>query len=417
MKNLKLLVVALVAMLGFSSCNKDCGHEFIEYDYNEALVGTWTYLEGEQAEAMVINPDGSFEVTGVMKGGALYESKGTIKVVNNKVSLVFEGDDEVTEGRLELVAGKSMSIVINEEYDIRLTYDYCANDLSDEIVGMWVCNDSKIDAENDMMIQTFDANGITSLTGFLPMGDNPEYVINDEAEYMIVGDLMFLAIPADKVGGDNPKYIAEKLIYTPEATALGDIMTFTNYSGDGNNLLSESWLRIRQSLDLTNKKYDYHNIYVSNVNGEDKEIEFFNTTINFAKLNASILDKFLNATIFSIMFPDANTIKYSFLEDQHTTLEAPIVVEGNKMTIKMSSKKSAYKDVIVYAFQDANNSQMHIYMPTASFETFFANGQIQQLEENDLIDINNAEAVAEIRNKIEAAIESINVSFIFKTAK
>ena len=417
MKNLKLLVVALVAMLGFSSCNKDCGHEFIEYDYNEALVGTWTYLEGEQAEAMVINPDGSFEVTGVMKGGALYESKGTIKVVNNKVSLVFEGDDEVTEGRLELVAGKSMSIVINEEYDIRLTYDYCANDLSDEIVGMWVCNDSKIDAENDMMIQTFDANGITSLTGFLPMGDNPEYVINDEAEYMIVGDLMFLAIPADKVGGDNPKYIAEKLIYTPEATALGDIMTFTNYSGDGNNLLSESWLRIRQSLDLTNKKYDYHNIYVSNVNGEDKEIEFFNTTINFAKLNASILDKFLNATIFSIMFPDANTIKYSFLEGQHTTLDAPIVVEGNKMTIKMSSKKSAYKDVIVYAFQDANNSQMHIYMPTASFETFFANGQIQQLEENDLIDINNAEAVAEIRNKIEAAIESINVSFIFKTAK
>ena len=417
MKNLKLLVVALVAMLGFSSCNKDCGHEFIEYDYNEALVGTWTYLEGEQAEAMVINPDGSFEVTGVMKGGALYESKGTIKVVNNKVSLVFEGDDEVTEGRLELVAGKSMSIVINEEYDIRLTYDYCANDLSDEIVGMWVCNDSKIDAENDMMIQTFDANGITSLTGFLPMGDNPEYVINDEAEYMIVGDLMFLAIPADKVGGDNPKYIAEKLIYTPEATALGDIMTFTNYSGDGNNLLSESWLRIRQSLDLTNKKYDYHNIYVSNVNGEDKEIEFFNTTINFAKLNASILDKFLNATIFSIMFPDANTIKYSFLEDQHTTLDAPIVVEGNKMTIKMSAKKAVYRDVVVYAFQDADNTQMHIYMPTSSFETFFANGQIQQLEENGLIDINNAEAVAEVRNMIEAAIETINVSFIFKTAK
>ena len=35
MKNLKFLVVALVAMFGFTACNKDCGHNFIEYDYSE----------------------------------------------------------------------------------------------------------------------------------------------------------------------------------------------------------------------------------------------------------------------------------------------------------------------------------------------------------------------------------------------
>ena len=178
MKNLKLLVVALVAMFGFSSCNKDCGHEFIEYDYNEALVGTWTYLEGEQAEAMVINPDGSFEVTGVMKGGALYESKGTIKVVNNKVSLVFEGDTDVTEGRLELVAGKSMSIVINEEYDIRLTYDYCEKGLSEEIVGMWVCTQSSHEDVEEMIIQTFKGDETLILTGKLP--ESGEHVVNGE---------------------------------------------------------------------------------------------------------------------------------------------------------------------------------------------------------------------------------------------
>ena len=417
MKNLKLLVVAFVAMLGFAACDKDCGHDFIEHDFSKELVGTWTSFDGELAEAMVIKEDGSFTTTGVMKGGSLYEEKGTIKVVNNKVTLAFEGDNEAYEGRLEFVAGKSLSIVMFDDNDVRLTYDYCEEDLSDEIIGMWVCNDSKVEAVNDMMIQTFNANGITSLTGFLPIGDNDEYVLNDEAEYKVVGDLMFLAVPADKVGGDKPKYIAERLIYTPNATAHGDIMTFTNYSSDSNELLRESWLRVRQSLDLTNKKYDYHNIYVSNIKGEDSDIEFFNTTINFSKLNASALDKFLNATIFSIMFPDANTIKYSFLEDQHTALDAPIVVEGNKMTIKMSTKKSAYKDVVVYAFQDADNTQMHIYMPTASFEAFFANGQIQQLEENGLLDINNAEAVAEIRNKIETAIDSINISFIFKTAK
>ena len=417
MKNLKLLVVAFVAMLGFTACNKDCGHEFIEHDFTKDIVGTWTSLNGELAEAMVIKEDGSFTTTGVMKGGSLYEEKGTIKVVNNKVTLVFEGDNEEYEGRLEFVAGKSLSIVMFDDNDVRLTYDYCENDLSDEIIGMWVCNDSKVDAQNDMMIETFDANGKTSLTGFLPMGDNPEYVIKDETDYKVVGDLMFLAVPADKVGGDKPRYISERLIYTPKATALGDVMTFTNYSSDENKLVSEFWLRVKENLDLANKSYDYDNIYVSNVKGEDKDIEFFNTTINFSKLKASALDKFLNATIFSIMFPDANTIKYSFLEEQHTALDTPIVVEGNKMTIKMSTKNAAYKDVVVYAFQDADNTQMHIYMPTASFEVFFANGQIQQLEENGLLDINNAEAVAEIRNKIETAIDSINISFIFKTAK
>ena len=79
MKIFKLMAIALVAMVALNSCSEDCDHEFVEYDYNEALVGTWTYLEEGQAEAMVINPDGSFNVTGVMKGGngSLYEAKGS----------------------------------------------------------------------------------------------------------------------------------------------------------------------------------------------------------------------------------------------------------------------------------------------------------------------------------------------------
>ena len=131
-----LLMFAAVATL-FTACNKDCDHDFIEHDYTNDLVGTWTYLaDNGQAEAMVIKTDGSFTTTGVMQGGSLYESKGTIKVVNNKVSLVFEGDTDIIEGRLELVAGKSLSIVMFDDNDVRLTYDYCKEDLSDEIVGM-----------------------------------------------------------------------------------------------------------------------------------------------------------------------------------------------------------------------------------------------------------------------------------------
>ena len=179
MKIFKILAVALVAMLGFTACDKECGHEFIEYDHSEALIGTWTYLaDNGQAEAMVINPDGTFTTTGIMQGGYLYEEKGTIKVVNNKVSLVFEGDTEAIEGRLELVAGKSMSIVINEQYGVRLDYDYCKEDLSEEIVGMWVCTDAPTGDGEATIVHTFMDNGKAIYTGFGTFAD--EYVVNKE---------------------------------------------------------------------------------------------------------------------------------------------------------------------------------------------------------------------------------------------
>ena len=199
MKIFNFLAVALVAMLGFTACDKDCDHNFIEHDHSEALVGTWTYIaEGGLAEAMVINPNGSFTTTGIMKGGYLYEEKGNIKVVNNKVSLVFEGDTDVIEGRLELVAGKSLSIVINEEYDIRLTYDYCANDLSDEILGMWV-SELQAPTENGeaMIVHTFMDNGKATFTGFGTFVD--EYLVNEETTYKVIGDLLFFALPQDKI--------------------------------------------------------------------------------------------------------------------------------------------------------------------------------------------------------------------------
>ena len=94
MKNFKFWAIALVAMVGLNSCSEDCDHDFIEHDFTNELVGTWTFLNGDLAEAMVIKADGSFTTTGVMKGGALYEEKGTIKVVNNKVTLAFDGDKE-----------------------------------------------------------------------------------------------------------------------------------------------------------------------------------------------------------------------------------------------------------------------------------------------------------------------------------
>ena len=426
MKFFKLMMIALVAMIGLSSCSESsssdstcnhdltCDHNFIEVDYSKDLVGTWTCMDMDYAEAMVIKADGSVEVTGVVDH-EYFESKGTIKVVNNKMTYKLDNGDEF-EGRFEMTKGESFTMVWDDELDIRYTYRYCENDLADEVVGMWVCNDGP-SAGKDMAIITYSENGKMTMTA-----ESTSFVskdlVNVESDYVVVGDLIFKLLPKGNVGEGLPKYIASRVIYTPNGTSLGDILTETSYLVNTDFEVIETtstFVRVKQELNLTGKTYDYHNIYVSNVKGEDKDIEFFNTTINFAKLNASALDKFLNATIFSIMFPDANTIKYSFLEDQHTTLDAPIVVEGNKMTIKMSTKKSAYKDVVVYAFQDADNTQMHIYIPTASFEAFFANGQIQQLEENGLLDINNTEAaVKAVFDSIEAAVESINVSFVLK---
>ena len=405
MKIFKFLTVALVAMLGFTACDKDCDHNFIEYDYSEVLVGTWTCLEdGGLAEAMVIKADGSFTTTGVMKGGSLYEEKGTIKVVNNKVSLVFEGDTDVIEGRLEFVAGKSLSIVINEEYDIRLTYDYCENDLSDEIVGLWVATDGPY-----MSVEKFTEDGKSLYTGYVP--ESEEMVVNSELTYKVIGDLQFHLVAVD---GEEPIYVAHRLVYFPNyTTKLGDTMTWQTKEG-----ISFSRLRIKEELDLPGHKYDYRATYVTNVKGEDKDIPFLNTSFNFAKMDGSIIDKFLKSILFTVEFPNANTIKYSYLlEGQNIVIEAPIEVEGNKMTIKMSANNPAYQDVDMYAFQDQDNTQMHWYMPTTSFEKFFGNTSVALMLGYGQLDKDDTEGIANVYKTIADAVESINLSLVMTKAK
>lgn len=393
-------MLAAVATL-FTACNKDtdCGHEFIEYDHSEALIGTWTYVEGELAEAMVINPGGSFEVTGVMKGGSLYEEKGTIKVVNNKVSLVFEGDTDTIEGRLELVSGKSMSIVLNEEYDIRLDYDYCANDLSDEIIGMWVSTGNTSVEENNMNIQTFDENGKSTFTGFGEI--DGEIVVKKESNYMVIGDVSFQEI--------NGKYIAWKVTYSENGTSLGDIMTNTN------NGFTSTWLRIKEGLDLTDDTYDYKSAYVTNVKGKDEDFTVFGNTFNIAKITAYDFDKLFGADLYSVML-NANLFKYTLLLEngESAGADVPMTVDGNKVTLDYSAVHPACRKVDVYMFQDKDNTQLHIYMHTSSFVNYFANLKILTMPLEGEFDSFDAAIVEKVFSDMEARVESINVSFVFK---
>ena len=409
MKIFKLMAIALVAMLGFTACDKDCDHDFIEHDFTQDIVGTWTTLNGELAEAMVIKEDGSFTTTGVMKGGSLYEEKGTIKVINNKVTLAFDGDKETFEGRLEFVAGKSLSIVMFDSNDVRLTYDYCENDLSDEVVGMWVCTQTNL-PETNMTIQTYQEDGKSIFTGFSPNSDS--FMTNLESTYNVVGDLMF-----QKTGD---MYFVTRLAYVPNGTSLGDILntTATIWVNDAYVTSSYSFLRIKQILELPSMKYDYIKTFVTNVKGEDKDIPFLNTSFNFAKMDGSIIDKFLKSILFTVEFPEANKIKYSYLlEGKNIVIDAPIEVDGNKMTIKMSANNPAYQDVDMYAFQDQDNTQMHWYMPTTSFEKFFANTSLALMLGYGQLDKDDTEAIAGVFKTIADAVESINLSIVMSQSK
>ena len=407
MKNLKLLVVALVAMLGFTACNKDCGHDFIEHDFTKELVGTWTYVQGEQAEAIEIKADGTFAITGVMIHGALYEEKGTIKVVNNKVTLAYDSGD-VFEGRLELVAGKSLSIVLFEEDNIRLDYDYCAKDLSEEIVGMWVYNDVK----EAMRIHTFDNNGSATFTGWSEyLG---EFSVLENSNYRVVGDLVFQGFSNEE--DSFTKYIAAKLIYAPNGTAHGDIMTFKSYSSDGTESV-QSWLRVKQTLDLAGKKYDYISAYVSNVKGKDEDFSMLGHTFNMANIKGHNFDMMFRSELFSVDL-NANSITQRFRANgRDIEIVIPITVDDNKVTLDLSAENPAYRKVDMYMFQDADNSQLHMYMHTNDFINYFANMELYNLLAGGEITADNTAAIEKVYADMEARIESINVSFVFKARK
>ena len=407
MKIFKLMVVALVAMLGFTACDKDCDHDFIEHDFTQDIVGTWTTLNGELAEAMVIKADGSFTTTGVMKGGSLYEEKGTIKVVNNKVTLAFDGDKDTFEGRLELVAGKSLSIVLFDDNDVRLTYDYCENDLSDEIVGMWVCTQKVFgNEEESTTIVTYKENGKSYFTGFFP--EINSYVNQIESDYKVVGNLLFSSVE------NGTRYLVKKFGIIPNGTELGDIMTTYDFDTETN----PSFFRVKQSLDLTGTTYDYSSAYVSNAKGKDEDFSMLGHTFNMANINAGNFDMMFRSELFCVDL-NTNTITQHFLpaNGQDVAIEIPITVEGNKVTLDLSTENPAYRKVDMYMFQDADNSQLHMYMHTNDFINYFANMELYNLLADGEITADNTTAIEKVYTDMEARIESINVSLILKARK
>jgi hypothetical protein len=188
--------------------------------------------------------------------------------------------------------------------------------------------------------------------------------------------------------------------------------------GDETIETTASMIRIRQFLDLAGQKYDYNNTYISNAKGLDEKISMMGYTFNIAKMDGKNLDKMLKHLLFAVEFPNANTIKYQYhYNNQTLVFEAPIVVDGNKVTIKMSELSPYYRDVDMYMFQDQDNTQLHMYMPTTSFINYFANMDLAALTVTGEIDLTDATAVKAIFDRMDERVESINVSFTFKATK
>ena len=398
-------MMALVAMCGLNSCSEDCDHDFVEVDYSNALVGTWTYMEEDLAEALVIKADGSVEVTGVVDG-EYFESKGSIKVVNNKMIYKLDNGDEF-EGLFEIIPGESFSMVIDNELDYRFTYRYCKEDFADEIVGTWVCNDGPASAQNDMMIQTFNEDGSSVMTGFAD-----EILVNDNSTtYKVIGDLVFLKKNKESVINE-----AFKMTYSPNGTSFGDIMTLTLNLSSINGVIENTttWLRIKQNLNLTGKTYAYSSAYVTNAKGKDEDFSILGQTFNMAKIKAANFDMLFHSELFCAVLKE-NSFKQLFRSNgQDIEVEIPITVEGNKVTLDMSAEIPACRKVDMYMFQDADDCQLHMYMHTDAFINYFANMELYTLMAQDKIDLTDNAAVEKVFTDMEARVESINVSFVMK---
>ena len=404
-------MIALVAMVGLNSCSDDCNHDFIEHDYTQDLVGTWSIIGPDRAEALVIKADGTMEFTCVDQG-EYYEGTARYEVVNNRMKLMWD-DGTTDEGRLDVVRGSSFLITVDEETGAGFYYTYCPEDLSDKMVGSWMY-------QTDMTseIHSYYADGTADCRAYYYMDEPYESLIT--GTYKVIGDILFETMVYGE-GEDAVLSFASRISYKPDGSPFGDVMTSHSLGMNGEELeeYDAAVVRVKPSIDLAGKQYDYKETKVTNVKGDDMDINFMGYTFNFAKMDGSGLDAMLKALLFHIEFTDANTLRYTYQQNNgKETFDVPVEVEDYKVTVKMSAKMPTLKDVVFYAFQNEGGNQMHLCMDKAAFVNFYTNMQAMLMEATDeQFDITDAEAVNAIHNHIGQAVETIKVSFVMEAGK
>ena len=410
MKNFKILLMALVAMCGLNSCSDDCDHDYIEYDYSKDLVGTWSVIGPDYVEALVIKDDGTMHCTCV-DGTELSEYTARYEVANNRMKLVW-ADGTIEEGRLDVVRGASFSVIFDDETGEGYYYARCPENLSDKMDGSWLYQ-----TDETSEIHSYYADGTTDCRAYY-------YHLDEQFEtlvtgtYQVIGNILFETVT---YGEGMELSFGSRISYVPGGSPFGDVLKSETFTMEGDELIEsvESVVRVNPSLDLAGMKYDYKETQVTNVKGEDQEVSFMGFTINFAQMDGSELDKLLRTLLFNIEFPDAETLRYTYHQNNgKETFDAPIEVVDNKITVKMSAKAPTLKDVTFYAFQNVDGNRMHLCMDKVAFVNFHANMQAMLMEATDeQFDIADAEAVNAIYNHIDNAVESIKVSFVMTASK
>ena len=402
MKKLFFMLAAVVML--FTACDNKPEH--IYDDHSADLVGTWTCLTENYAEALIINADGTAVSYGVENGEYWENVHGTVVTEGGNIIMNFEDDDNLT-GHFDIIPGKAFSLF--EDSGERYTYQYCANDLSDEIIGMWVCHME----DGDASIQTFTEDG-KLLTTASASDLIPENLVQQVSDYKVVGDLRFHIFLEETLNHD--RCLPARLVYTPKGTSLGDIMTTTFYAPNGNDFveITSSSLRVKQNLNFASKKYAYKSAYVSNAKGKDEDFSMMGSTFNMANIDGVDFDEIFADDLYSVEL-NGNSIKHIFHPNgQEVEVVTPVTVEGNKVILDMSNVNPACRKVDMYMFQDADDIQLHMYMHTNAFINYFANLWLPDLIAEGKIDPTDTAAIEKFYADMEARIESINVSFVFK---
>ena len=331
----------VMLMTSDGSKNTYVYHYFVDSPFPKSLVGTWTCLEGNFAEALTIHEDGSL-VSTRLEGGNYWEGmEGTF--MEEKGTYGIELNGNYTFGTYEVVSGELLAF-IDTKTNKRRTYRYCKEDLSEEIVGMWILKDR----ETEMSVQNYHEDGSMENVGYYYI-DGIRFDVSESGTYKVIGDLLFTNYPAE----DRTDVVVSRIDYTPEALPLGDVLVSTRFlyaEGFETWEVVETWLRVKQDLDLAGKSYDYIKTFVTNVKGQDKDIPFLNTSFNFAKMDGSIIDKFHQVQLFvgrSECGYDSSYRGRRQQDDYQDERERPCLSECRSLYIPGSGQ---YADAFVYAY-------------------------------------------------------------------
>ena len=395
----------------FTACNKETDHNNVKHDHSADIVGTWSCLTENYAEVLIINADGSAVSYGVEDGEYWENVRGTVVTEGGNITMTFEDNDNLT-GHFDIIPKQSFSLY--EDSGERYTYQYCKNDIADEIIGMWVCTDGHSTVENDMAIITYSEDGKMTMTApnsiFIP-GD----FVNQVSDYKVVGDILFKIFPKENTA-DKISCLASRIVYTPNGTSLGDILIEHQYTPTENGVmeLTFSFLRVKQHLDLKGQIYDYSAAYISNAKGKNEDFSMLGYTFNMDNIKGYNFDMMFRTELFCVEL-NGNLMKQRFRANgEYVEVNIPITVDGNKVVLDMSAANPAFRKVELHMFQDKDNTQLHMYMHTDAFINYFANLEIVTMMVEGKIDPTNATAVEKVFADMEARVESINASFVFK---